>query len=160
MSNRVYYLSERRRLKRLLEKLPLGGTPDLVVLKGHLLLEEVLLDILKSAFRRHPQGIRDARLRFPQIASLVRGLVDDPKLDWLWLALDKINQLRNDLAHRLEPQQFERLAAELVDLVAPRVEGWSETPGNSPMEKLPGIVAALHGTLSGIDDRRARRRTR
>src|SRR5260370_24965515 len=72
---------------------------ELVVLKGHLLIEEQLQTYLRNA-SRHPKSVDDARLNFMQTAHLVRalgGLLGDPSL---WTLVIDMNKLRNRLAHR------------------------------------------------------------
>ena len=74
---------------------------SLIVLKGHLLTEELLREFLHSKVL-HPSPLRDARLRYIQCVHLARSLSTDPG-DWVWDALDRLNVIRNKLSHALEP---------------------------------------------------------
>lgn len=74
-----------------------------IVLRGHLVLEELLYQWLQSHCLS-PEHLDEARLRFSQLVPLVRALqkipVGPPSL---WQSLNKLNAFRNALAHNLEP---------------------------------------------------------
>jgi hypothetical protein len=76
---------------------------SMIVLKGHLLVEQLLTSLL-SHHCHSPSQLRKARLRFVQKVALVKAIVILPFPDQLWGFLDLINQLRNDIAHELEPE--------------------------------------------------------
>jgi hypothetical protein len=76
---------------------------SIIVLKGHLLVEQ-LLNSLLSRECHSPGELRKIRLRFPQKVALVKAIVFLPFPDELWGFLELINQLRNDIAHELEPE--------------------------------------------------------
>jgi len=93
----------------------LEGITDgtLMILKGHLLLEEVLY----SAVRRkcpNPIHLESAQLRYLQLVHLVHALYliptpeqrGDFKEELFWDALEAFNTLRNRLAHKLEPKDL------------------------------------------------------
>jgi hypothetical protein len=73
----------------------------LIVLKGHLLVEEVLLDLANCAFP-HPQYLRDANLSFHKLACVVRAFIPEQFDSPAWRLIFLLNALRNDLAHNLE----------------------------------------------------------
>ena len=84
---------------------PSGGEITLQVLKGHLLVEEILREILHLQLA-HPDALleRGARLSFQQVASLVEAITPVSREEpWLWTAIKRINGIRNDLAHQLSP---------------------------------------------------------
>jgi hypothetical protein len=91
MANKQTATSETlyERFRRLL---PALVNLELVVLKGHLLIEEQLHAYLRNASRR-PKSIDDARLSFMQTAHLVRalgGLLGDHSL---WTLVVDVNKL-------------------------------------------------------------------
>jgi len=88
-----------QRFRRLL---PARHNPELIVLKGHLLVEAELERFLQAA-SRHPDQLNDARLSFVQKTCLVRAFSGWPPKDSIWLFIIQLNVLRNRLAHRLEP---------------------------------------------------------
>jgi hypothetical protein len=97
----------------------------LVVLKGHLLLEESVNRLL-AALLRKPEAIEGANLRFHQKLCLIRALApggaksleaEGPSsvvriLD----AVEKLNTMRNRLAHHLDHPQIEALVRDFVSL--------------------------------------------
>jgi hypothetical protein len=98
----------------------------LVVLKGHLLLEESVNHLL-AALLRKPEAIESANLRFRQKLCLIRALapegakrLEDPEgPGWLFRILDaveKLNTIRNRLAHHLDHPQIEALVRDFLSL--------------------------------------------
>ena len=78
---------------------------DLVILKGHLLVEEQLW-IMVSSKLKSPEEIK--RFSFSQVFSLARAMYDLPDdLPWLWGAIRKLNKLRNLSSHQLLPDDYE-----------------------------------------------------
>ena len=73
----------------------------LVVLKGHLLIEEAL-DAIISRFVHHAAFVEEARLRFPQKVSIARSMSLDEHENGMWEIAIKLNSLRNDLAPALD----------------------------------------------------------
>jgi len=74
---------------------PSTGDLTLLVLKAHLLFEELLRDFLKKQLR-HPETIQGARLSFAQVLKLAQALAStlEPD-DWRWKALVELNRARN-----------------------------------------------------------------
>lgn len=87
----------------------------LIVLKGHLLVEETLFELANSALP-HPQYINKLRLSFHQLANLVRAAVRQRSQDPCWQLILSLNSLRNDLAHKLESANRQARLDELFKL--------------------------------------------
>jgi hypothetical protein len=97
----------------------------LVVLKGHLLLEESVNHLLEALLYR-PEAIEGANLRFYQKLCLIRALaptegaksLEDPEgPGWIFRMLDaaeKLNTMRNRLAHHLDAPQIEAQARDFL----------------------------------------------
>lgn len=82
---------------------PDESDPTYLVLKAHLLAEEVLFEFLQSQAHQ-PKYVEDARLSFAQCISLAKAFHRFSRADWwAWSALSKLNSIRNLLAHNLEP---------------------------------------------------------
>jgi hypothetical protein len=129
--------SEYERFRRLLP--PLVNL-ELVVLKGHLLIEEQLQGFLR-AISRHPKSLDDARLNFMQTVHLARALGGLPHCDRsLWTLVVDLNKLRNRLAHRLEPGD---IAAAVDDILRNYWQGEFKKP-TSPRQR----AARLRQTLA------------
>lgn len=95
------------------------GEPDAsiqAILKGHLLVEEMLTAILEG-FVREPVALRRARLTFAQRCNLVRSLCSRPSRGHdaeRWTLIEKLNELRNALSHSLDRARLEQKAREFL----------------------------------------------
>lgn len=99
---------------RFLRLIPDSGDPVLVLLRGHLLIEELLIEIIESRCK-HPQVLKDARLSFFQVLRLAQALSTPKQISKLskelskeldlWSNIEKVNRVRNVLAHTLEPSE-------------------------------------------------------
>jgi len=76
----------------------------LVVLKGHLLIEESLGRII-SWFVFHADKLDSARLSFAQQVWIARSMSLDEADNTMWDLILAINGLRNDLAHNLHSEK-------------------------------------------------------
>ena len=98
------------RYKRLI---PRTTDLGLLILKGHLLVEEQL-DAFVEANCERPSDLKDARLTFHQKMRLCQALGGWPKDDPLWRFVVQLNSVRNKLAHNLD---FPALVAEVDRLL-------------------------------------------
>ncbi len=112
-------------VKRYDEHMPKTDDATLVVLKGHLLIEEMLVELAEVAFA-NPQYLHDANLGFYKLACVVRAAVQLRADDTCWQLILSLNSFRNDLAHNLESaKRQDRLNAlfRMGEEVRP-VPGW------------------------------------
>jgi hypothetical protein len=120
------------------------------VLKGHLLLEEIVNRLL-SALLREPKAIEGANLRFHQKLCLIRALLPKGRGDRLYNAAEKLNTLRNKLAHHLDYPEIEAQVRDFLSLCEEPED--PEEPDNR--DKLPLIrrlrvaIAFVCGVLEG-----------
>jgi hypothetical protein len=81
------------------------------VLKGHLLVEELVRETL-AAHLRYPKalnGEKGASLSCHQAICLAEAILREEKLEaWVWDGMKKLNALRNRLAHRLTGVELEK----------------------------------------------------
>jgi hypothetical protein len=127
----------------------LSNNDDLigVVLRGHLVLEELLFAAV-SAHCQEPEHLKEVRLRFPQLVSLLRALEKISAVPSnYWNALLEFNTLRNQLAHRLEPKDIEACTARFVSFVSLR----SEHKFPEPHSSREALQAALHYLIGGLE---------
>lgn len=77
-----------------------------LILKSHLLIEELLRDFCEHSVGQ-PKYLRDARLTFKQIFYLARSIytLNVPRLEWTWGAVASLNDMRNLMAHAIEPNE-------------------------------------------------------
>jgi len=76
------------------------------VLKAHQLIEMVVRDFCYGSVR-HPDQLRNLKLSFNQIVGVARSFMflATPGIEHYWGMVLQLNQLRNLMAHELEPDQ-------------------------------------------------------
>lgn len=91
--------------ERFQKHLPIGGDLTLMILKGHLLIEEQVITLIKNRIAKFGP-LKDADLTTHQKICLAEALIEEHSPNgehaWLWPAIKKLNKLRNDIAHNLE----------------------------------------------------------
>ena len=112
----------------------------LIVLKGHLLVEEKLRAIISSSVA-NPEYIENARLSFANVLQLARAFVGHLNDSSCWTAAEKLNSTRNKLAHQAEPLPSAQLLSQFFD-VCESEPRWAAAHG------LPRCKAKLHMYLS------------
>lgn len=95
--------------------LPDSEEVELIVLKGHLIIEEMLYR-LATKLAHNPEHLDAARLTFKQLCCVVRSQLFLPLMDTGWDAIAVLNSLRNKLAHNLEPRDIDKHILELERL--------------------------------------------
>ena len=119
---------------------------ELLVLKGHLMVEEQLQLFLET-LSHHPSSLKAARLSFIQKANLVHalsGIRNGPE----WRFIVHLNTLRNGLVHRLEPGD---VAALVDNLLRSYWQKEFRTPlsNRQRASRLRQTLAFIIGMLSG-----------
>jgi len=88
---------------------------DLLVLKGHLLVEVFLTSLIEHYCWR-PQFLKDAGLSFFNKAKLARCFVIHPMTDdEIWNNVELLNRLRNEIAHTWKGNKREGLIRKFLD---------------------------------------------
>lgn len=137
-------------LRLALYLLPVGDDLTLLVLKGHLLIEEQLNERLKEVARK-PDALNKVRLSFSALIQICRALFygQNRAEEWFWSALVKLNRIRNDLAHRLETP---KLIAELEEMLETLERDTLRVSTSSqPLpQRLRYALVFLHGVAEGM----------
>lgn len=104
--------------QRFLSLLPHGKDPELVLLKGHLLIEEQIHALIDRRLQ-NPQVLKEAnaRLEAHQAIQLAQAFFPPGHMVDIWRAVSKLNTLRNSIAHKLVEK------GSLVD----RIEAWVQS---------------------------------
>jgi hypothetical protein len=118
----------------------------LLVLKAHLvaesLLYEVLNDILPNA-----GALDTARLSFSQLISLMESLRASNREKWLWLALRRLNSLRNEFAHSLSLDRLRDKRDQFLESTVP----WITPPADAEgLLRLKYVLLILCAQLADI----------
>ena len=128
----------------------LAAPDDLIalVLRGHLVLEELLF-AAAAAHCQDPDHLKAARLRFPQLVSLLRALEKISTVPpRFWDALLELNALRNALAHRLEFDDLEH-RVNLFVTAAAGDEFIAKVP--LPHSSRQALETTLHFLIGGFE---------
>jgi len=133
---------------RVIQYLPQGDL-SLIVLKGHLLIEELLYTIVKGAVK-HPESVEDARLRFSQLACLARAIAYEDRLRPVWDAVLAINTLRNMFAHDLDTKKLETNLRLFARAVVGNNADAERAVLADPEGQIRGSIEFICGALSGI----------
>lgn len=141
------------RIEQVRKHLPAGNDLTLIVLKGHLLAEEALDDLIHF-YCKQPEYLDDIEIRFLVKARIARALSGHIVWTGLWPLIDALNSVRNDLAHNLEStklrdrvMRFLNLRKELVPLLYdPEIESnnW-----DAMAERFRSDISLLLGQLIG-----------
>ena len=91
-------------VKRFVEQMEAIDELTVVILKGHLLIEETLEKII-TRFVHDGNYLLDAGLRFRQLVAIARSLDAYTPDVRIWEVILAANKLRNQLAHSLNPDQ-------------------------------------------------------
>lgn len=103
-------------LFRFMEHMPPKEDTELGLLKGHLLIEEVLTKLIERS-TKNPKYLLDAKLNFAQKIYLARSLDGLDRNEWVWGALRKLNNARNKLAHGLDRELIACMLEEFTAVV-------------------------------------------
>lgn len=125
----------------------------LVVLKGHLLIEEALTTIIRK-FVPHGEFIGEAGLRFYQKVQIARALSLDEHENEMWGLVLGLNKVRNDMAHALEHPKVENHIRDLRNkyFAAFADSERIQNDKNDPDEKiLKDLIVATLGFLNGFE---------
>jgi hypothetical protein len=88
----------------------------LIVLRGHLLIEERMTDLINQLLKK-PEALKDARLSFYQKLSIVHAFFGDIKnVPTFWDCIEKLNVIRNRYSHNLAPEDIRKDLIAFLDL--------------------------------------------
>lgn len=143
---------------RIEQHYPDGADLTLQVLKGHLLVEELLREIfnLLLAYPDALRGNRGARFECHQVICLVQAMTEHSALEpWLWDAAKRLNGIRNDLAHNLEPRSLNEKVDSLITFVTrdnPIVKSILDRLGAPDGMEFKAVILAMCGSLSSLKE--------
>ena len=97
------------------EHMPDTDDLSLIVLKGHLLIEEVLFDI-RDKLLPHAEYLDSVNIGFNQLLHIIRSAIKSKHDHKSWDLIIEFNRLRNKLIHNLEPPKIQILLTQLFSL--------------------------------------------
>ena len=132
--------------------LPETEDVSLVVLKGHLVIEELLVALVE----RHcfnPKSLTKARLSFAQTTYIAQALFRLPESAPWWEPIQKLNTLRNSLVHQLQPKELEDKVTALYSLCwKPKAEDSIVIEPITLAGKAKFSITYLMGQLAALDE--------
>ena len=132
-------------MAKIVTHIPDDGDFTLIVLKGHLILEEELNAAVRSRVT-HPQFLAQAELEFDQLLAVAKSHYFAEPSGWVWGAAKKLNGIRNLYAHNLEPENIGVRLNELLQLV----EGHIGAERASQQERLRRAVAMVAAQIHNL----------
>lgn len=134
------------RVRKYKDMLPDTNDITLITLKGHLIIEEILYEILKSHCTS-PKYLEKSKLTFAQLAYLTQALINLPIQELVFPPIMKLNSLRNTLAHNLDSDKADKLVNETINLCLDK-ENRKILSDKSLSEKLKFSLGYILGQLS------------
>lgn len=140
--------------------MPENDDITLIVIKGHLLLEEQVKNIFLSKFK-NPNILEKSRFEISQIINITEATFKkNNKNECLWKCIRKLNNIRNDIAHNIENKGLENKVKDLVDIY--NKIATSKIKDNETIEKkLKACISGLGAQLislatHSVKDRKAK----
>ena len=100
---------------RLIKHFPYQANDDLsIILKGHLLIEDLLVRYVKKKLK-NPDKL--GNFKFYHFLCLAKALEDKTENNWIWDACEKLNNIRNKLAHHLEHTAIDNLKKDIITII-------------------------------------------
>lgn len=134
-------------LSRFAKHLPAEQTfpVELVVLRGHLLLEEELRALVRAKFLK-PKAYDLRETKYSTLLRLAHALYGDQLLEWKWCVAHEFNVLRNSLAHQLEDEMVEPRIERVLKLYRANDKDFAFVE-KTDLSQLAYCFADLHTTL-------------
>ena len=136
---------------RFKKHLPRSKDLTLIVLKGHLLLEEVI-NLWLTQLLKNPSALNLSELSFSKRLCLLRSLLPDGSFSDAFKATEKLNVLRNKLAHHLDHPKIESLINDFVGVLEDPDTPIEEYQREPVHKRLKSCISFLCGQLYGAQE--------
>jgi len=140
--------------------MPESGDLELILLKGHLLIEEVLTAIINAGIRK-PAVLEAAKIPFAMKQKIARAVIPGTDMPLLWEAVSSVNTARNALAHGLEPDRTVKTVRSFISLVErqqPDLDRWLSVAKESDIPLLAHALYCVYHELINVSGVRITRR--
>ncbi len=118
----------------------------LIVLKGHLLIEEWVNSTINGLLP-NPQALKAAQLDCFQRTRLLMAMLPDHGFHDILELFEKLNAFRNKFGHMLEPPQIDDRIAAFVDSVESHMETQLKATELPQPKRLSRAICFLAGQL-------------
>lgn len=123
----------------------------LVVLKGHLVIEERITAAIEK-FVFHPEHLDKARLNFAQKVGIARSMSLDEQANNMWNLILRLNALRNTLSHSLDGEPRVKAMRELRAVYSGETGGLEKDEMENGVELLAGVCAMCLGFIEAFEN--------
>jgi len=134
---------------RIIKHLPYDGDIETIILKGHLLIEEVLNVLLRSV-SVNSSAMSAANLSFYKLASVAKAIFYEDRMSMIWEAIFEINSLRNALAHKLEIPDWNQRLEKFALVASEGADDAKQLMLENPERQMTGCIEFICGALVGI----------
>lgn len=139
------------RKERFLAHLPDSDDLALITLKGHLLVEEILNDIIAHHCKK-ASVLTDINIAFLIKTRFAHALVGDDSLPkQIWPMIDALRMLRNELAHKLESPKLEGAVSKFIAVTYGHTEHFNKSATTA--NKLKSSIGYMYGYLAAYEYR-------
>ena len=130
-------------MAKIVTHIPEDGDLTLVILKGHLILEEELNAAVASR-TPHSSFLVEAELEFDQLLLVAKSQYFTHEQSWVWGAAKKLNTIRNLFAHNLEPPEAGKKLEEFLQLVEGQIGIERATVAERLRRSIAMVAAQIH----------------
>ena len=135
------------KINRFIDHLPRGADETLVILKGHLLIEEILRELVAISVS-DVSALEKAKLTFFQCVCVSEAIYNEDIEKWIWTAALKLNSLRNRIAHNIEPVGVHDVKADFIDFVCDSTNYHDQIKIAIPGHELSLAIGQVHQSLA------------
>lgn len=159
MAERKFEPHVEKGVRDYLEHMPEGNDLILIVLKGHLLIEQLLEQIIQTVVA-HGAVLANHRFQFSQKVPLARSMAWSQRDNKLWDFIVALNTYRNDVAHSLGSEKSEARLKKVMEAheATLTAEELNEVSGQSDADRLRHAIMLTMGFLGKfLEDAKAYR---
>lgn len=138
-------------LSRAIEHLPGADDPILIVLKAHLLIEELLNRLVTNRLYQ-PDHFDSANITSFYVLQRIARSCPPEKLDVdeMWNAIGELNRVRNSLVHDLEPEDVDGEIQRMLDTWPPDAFETEISDDRNQTGQLRSCLAHLYGAVANV----------
>ena len=120
----------------------------LIILKGHLIVEEEINELL-DLILPNPDALSKGRFEFYQKLCILKA-VCSPGLKWHWQTIEQLSKMRNQLAHNLESKGLNGMVKDFLNKVDSEIKKSKAWENGTDVDRLKLAIASVHGRLVGM----------
>lgn len=137
-------------MARLVEHLPhYQDSAILILLKGHLLVEEMLRGYIDRKLS-NPAAFKHEQFLFAKVLMFSRSLTSPKVKSWTFDAAEKLNTVRNEAAHELDPTKLRTKLEAFTSFVEQHSRDSVFPPKDRSEARLYMAVTDLYNELSRV----------